>query len=47
MKLLETMGVLDTAYGILYDFLWEVSVLVLDGLRETPDCSEVSVTDPM
>ncbi len=29
-----TMGVLDTAYGILYDFLWEVGVLVPDGLRE-------------
>ncbi len=30
----QTMGVLDTAYRILYDFLWEVWVLVLDGLRE-------------
>ncbi len=30
----QTMGVLDTAYSILYDFLWEVWVLVLDGLRE-------------
>ncbi len=30
----QTMGVLDTAYGILYGFLWEVWVLVLDGLRE-------------
>ncbi len=30
----QTMGVLDTAYGILYDFLWELWVLVLDGLRE-------------
>ncbi len=32
----QTMVVLDTAYGILYDFLWEVCVLVLDGLREDP-----------
>ncbi len=30
----QTMSVLDTAYGILYDFLWEVWVLVLNGLRE-------------
>ncbi len=30
----QTMGVLDTAHGILYDFLWEVWVLVLDVLRE-------------
>ncbi len=30
----QTVGVLDTAYGILYDFLWEVWVLTLDGLRE-------------
>ncbi len=30
----QTMGVLDTAYRILYDFLWEVWVLVLDGHRE-------------
>ncbi len=30
----QTMGVLDTAYGVLYDFLWEVWVFVLDGHRE-------------
>ncbi len=30
----QTMGVLDTAFRILYDFLWEVWVPVLDGLRE-------------
>ncbi len=30
----QTMGVLDTAYRISYDFLWEVCVLVLDDLRE-------------
>ncbi len=31
---LQTMGVLDTAYGTLHYFLWEVLMLVLDGLRE-------------
>ncbi len=34
VSVFQTMGVLDTAYSILYDFLWEVWVLVLDGLRE-------------
>ncbi len=34
VSVFHTMGVLDTAYGILYDFLWEVWVLVLDGLRD-------------
>ncbi len=34
VSVFQNMGVLDTAYGILYDFLWEVWVLVLDGLRE-------------
>ncbi len=31
LSVCQTMGVLDTAYRILYDFLWEVWVLVLDG----------------
>ncbi len=34
VSIFQTMGVLDTAYVILYDFLGEVWVLVLDGLRE-------------
>ncbi len=34
VSVFQTVGVLDAAYGIFYVFLWEVSVLVLDGLRE-------------
>ncbi len=34
VSVFQTVGFLDAAYGILHDLLWEVWVLVLDGLRE-------------